>query len=160
MGDEGSGYFLGSEALRAAARAFDERSPHTILTKHVLKEFGLDDPWQLIDAVYTPETTAGRIAKLAIPVVQAARDGDAAATVIVDRAAVCLAELVIATFHKLDMGSQIALSCGGSVLTQTDLLRRRVVAEVESAIAIKLSPVAVVDEPVAGAIVLAQRALS
>jgi glucosamine kinase len=48
LGDEGSGYALGLEALRAVLRAEDGRDPTTSLTSGVLEATGVADPPELV----------------------------------------------------------------------------------------------------------------
>src|SRR5712691_2741079 len=43
IGDEGSGYWIGREALAASMRAVDGRGPATQLTDDVLEHFGIED---------------------------------------------------------------------------------------------------------------------
>jgi len=51
-GDEGSGYFIGLQALRAALHAADGIAPPTALTDAALTHFGCDTPRALIDVFY------------------------------------------------------------------------------------------------------------
>ena len=52
LGDEGSGYAIGVEALRAVMRAFDGRGPATALTDAVLLHWSLKTPPDLVGRVY------------------------------------------------------------------------------------------------------------
>lgn len=52
VGDEGSGYFIGLEALRAALHAVDGIAPPTALTEAALVHFGCNAPRALIDVFY------------------------------------------------------------------------------------------------------------
>jgi N-acetylglucosamine kinase len=92
LGDEGSGYAIGLEALRAVCRAGDGRGPRTALTDLVLERCGLREPSGLIGLAYGGWGPAD-VAGLA-PCVGAASDvGDAVAHGILDRAG---AELALA----------------------------------------------------------------
>src|SRR6059058_753277 len=55
IGDEGSGYWIGREALAAVMRAVDGRGPATALSGMVLEHFGIDDVSQLPRIVYDRE---------------------------------------------------------------------------------------------------------
>jgi glucosamine kinase len=106
MGDEGSGYDLGRQALIAAARAEDGREPATCLLPAVLAFFEQDRLWQVRQLVYSPAVDRARIAQLAPLVFQAARQGDAAAQAILERAGQELAELGLAVLRRLGLQQQ------------------------------------------------------
>lgn len=72
LGDEGSGYMLGLQALQAVVRADDGRGQPTRLTSAVLDALHLSAPRDLIQWVYAPGRTRD-IARLA-PLVLAAAD--------------------------------------------------------------------------------------
>ena len=87
IGDEGSGYWIGREALAAVMRAADGRGPLTGLTDDVLEHFSISDVSRLPRIVYDREQPRMSVAALG-PLVQRARDnGDAVATGILERAA-------------------------------------------------------------------------
>src|SRR5207248_9614696 len=80
IGDEGSGYWIGREALAAVMRAVDGRGPATRLTEDVLEHFGIADVSRLPRSVYDRELARMSVAAIG-PSVQRARDsGDAVAT--------------------------------------------------------------------------------
>src|SRR3954465_12672225 len=93
IGDEGSGYWIGREALAAVMRAADGRGPATRLTREILSHFGVDDESRLPRIVYDRELPRVSVAALG-PIVQPAPgQGDAVAGRILERAA---DELVLA----------------------------------------------------------------
>jgi N-acetylglucosamine kinase-like BadF-type ATPase len=93
LGDEGSGYWIGREALGAVVRAADGRGPATGLTDAVLEHFSAVNAAALIHVVYNRDVPRRHVAALG-PIVQgAASAGDAAARHILERAA---EELVLA----------------------------------------------------------------
>jgi N-acetylglucosamine kinase-like BadF-type ATPase len=53
LGDEGSGYWIGMEAMRAILKAFDGRIKPTLLTDPILKQLDLSD---LLDLVFMADT--------------------------------------------------------------------------------------------------------
>jgi N-acetylglucosamine kinase-like BadF-type ATPase len=103
MGDEGSGYDIGRQALRAAARAQDGRGPRTRLLEAVLAFFQQDDLWQVRMLVYSQAVDRQRIAQLAPLVVRAAEGGDLTARTILDQAGEALAEIGQAVLVRLGM---------------------------------------------------------
>jgi N-acetylglucosamine kinase-like BadF-type ATPase len=87
IGDEGSGYWIGREALAAVMRGADGRGPLTGLTYDVLEHFSISDVSRLPRIVYDREQPRMSVAALG-PLVQRARDdGDPVATRILERAA-------------------------------------------------------------------------
>jgi len=93
VGDEGSGFWIGERAIRAALRASDGRGEKTALTDALLAHFGLDRIDQLVRRVYDAEYPRNDVALFAVRVAGAALAGDAVAASILSDAA---AELVLA----------------------------------------------------------------
>jgi N-acetylglucosamine kinase-like BadF-type ATPase len=93
IGDEGSGYWIGREALAAVMRAGDGRGPVTQLTDDVLAHFDVKGVSRLPRIVYDRESPRTAVAALGPIVNRAAAEGDAVATRILERAA---EELVLA----------------------------------------------------------------
>lgn len=95
IGDEGSATWIGSEGLRAAARAVDRRGPATTLVEAAMQALGVDEPAGFLHALYIdadPRAASGAFAPV---VLQAARSGDVVARDVVGRAADHLADLVV-----------------------------------------------------------------
>lgn len=104
LGDEGSAYWLGRNALTAVLRASDGRGPETMLTGLVLGELGLSRPDEIVRRVYVEGMTVKEIAGLAPLVVRAAEAGDGVARGLVEEAARLLAEHVWALAGRLGLG--------------------------------------------------------
>ena len=87
IGDEGSGYWIGREALASVVRAVDGRGPSTRLIGDVLAHFGIADASRLPRIVYDHDLPRMSVAALG-PIVQRAQElGDAVAARILERAA-------------------------------------------------------------------------
>lgn len=93
IGDEGSGYWIGREAVAAVMRGSDGRGPATRLTAEILAHFGVADVSRLPRIVYDRDVPRVNVAALGPIVQRVAEQGDAVALRILDRAA---EELVIA----------------------------------------------------------------
>ncbi len=116
IGDEGSGFWIAIEALRAAGRGLDGTGPETRLSSALpplLGETTMRDVYNLV--------TAGRhersvVAALATTVTRFADEGDAVASTIVNDAVEHLARLTVATAEAapplLDNERVIVLSGG------------------------------------------------
>ena len=86
LGDDGSGFWLGREAVRAALAELDGRGAATALTGRVAAALGVEpavDP--LVAAVYASPPV--QLARLAPQVTAAAEGGDAVAAELLERAA-------------------------------------------------------------------------
>ena len=83
MGEEGSGYWLGMEGLRAVARAADLRDPPTLLTPALLGALHLPEAQDLVP--WVARASKGEVGALAPLVLEAATQGDSAARAILTR---------------------------------------------------------------------------
>jgi len=130
LGDEGSGFEMGRQALQAAVRASDGRGRPTLLLDLILQHWQLKQASDLISQVYpVPDTT--RIAQLSSLVFAAARQGDALASEIIQRAADELALAAIVVGDKLTFpDSRIPLALGGGILVHEAALRDEVLQRI------------------------------
>src|SRR5690606_38675687 len=106
LGDEGSGYALAVEGLRAAVRSADGRGPRTVLLERLLAALKLSTPSEFIPAIYQPPMSRTSMASLAPVVLQSALEGDQVAGQIVKTAADELALMVGALARKLNIDRQ------------------------------------------------------
>ena len=155
IGDEGSGYWIGREALAAIMRSVDGRGPATRLVDDVLAHFNIDDTSELPRIVYDRKWPRASVAALGPIVLGASQRGDAVATRILERAA---EELVLAAGSvaaKLEMrGDAFPFVLAGGVFRVVpwlaEELSRRLV-EVAPRCEVRLLD----EEPAAGAVWLA-----
>lgn len=122
IGDEGSGYALGRDALRAVTRVWDWHGKSTVLTELVSRQFGLTDRQSMVSYVYDGDKS--RIAAVAPLVEQAAADGDEIAGDIIENNAWVLAKLAEGVARRLDLEQGEVVMLGG-LLERETLLRRR-----------------------------------
>lgn len=76
LGDEGSGYWLGRQALRAVLRASDGRGPATSLTARVLAHYDVSRPQDLVREIYYGRFKPSTVAACASLVEEVANEGD------------------------------------------------------------------------------------
>lgn len=96
FGDEGSGYWIGQECLRAFSQQSDGRLTRGPLLQLVREHFGITNDFDVIGLVERENTNRRRsIAALTKVVVEAARQGDAAAIDILHTAARMDAAMVV-----------------------------------------------------------------
>jgi N-acetylglucosamine kinase-like BadF-type ATPase len=115
LGDEGSGYWLGMQAIRAAARAADGRDEATLLSELVLKHLDADDLWALHQRYYAEQLPRYEIASLAALVGSAANAGDAVAQRLLAEAGTELglaAVAVIRQLSRIDSGMAVYMTGG------------------------------------------------
>jgi glucosamine kinase len=123
LGDEGSGYAIGVEALRRIARSVDGRGQSTELRDRVLARLGLEDPADLI--TWAATATRAMIAKLVPEVQAAAAAGDDVAGEILVRAVEELEGHVDSLLTNLGPWQRAPMvALGGGLLDPTGPLRR------------------------------------
>jgi N-acetylglucosamine kinase-like BadF-type ATPase len=155
IGDEGSGYWIGREALAAVMRAADGRGPATGLTAEILAHFDVADVSRLPRIVYDRDIPRMSVAATGPIVQHAAEQGDAVATRILERACeeLVLAARSVAT--QLDMrGDPFTFHLAGGVFRVVpwlgDELSRRLIE-----VAPRCQVRSLIEEPAMGAVWLA-----
>ena len=112
LGDEGSGYWLGREAVRHSLRRMNQGLEPDALTTALLGSCGVDDPNKLIALFHSPGTGRRYWAERARLVVDAAAAGHAASQDLVDQAGRDLAALALQTVRKLGIDGPVILGSG------------------------------------------------
>jgi len=159
FGDEGSGFRIASEALRAAVRYRDGRGPWTRLLPALLRKLGLDSTDGLTRAVYAHGMETSSVARLFPTVVEVARAGDPVAVSILRRSGQQLAEQAIAVMEGLDLdpnGAPFVVGLSGGVFQSGELVTRSL-REVLTSYAPAARVQALHVAPVLGAALLALR---
>jgi N-acetylglucosamine kinase-like BadF-type ATPase len=157
-GDEGSAYWIGREALVEVARSADGRSAPTMLVSLLMTKLEVDEPRSMLGALEKTGNVRGAIARLAVVVERAARDGDVSALRIVREGARELALMTATLATRLELGPKFPLALAGGVICGSDLLYNELLAALAQR-DIHPDPVKRVPNPVAGCLRLAQRYL-
>ncbi len=162
LGDEGSGYWLGHEAVSAYLRMLEGRASPSALTKLVSTALGRQahSVPQVIGWLHADESQVSRLANLAPLVSQAAEAEDPLALEILSRAAEALADLATSAARQVwgkATPRGLAIACCGGVWSAGP----RLSTPFELALAERL-PGAIAGPPllppVAGALLLAMDA--
>lgn len=126
LGDEGSGYQIGLQALNSVTKAFDKRGPATTLTKMILEELNLSHPKQLVSYIYSGDLEKKDIARFARLAIEAAAAGDKAASIILQNAATELA-IHVESLHQQSsfFNEKTPVTTTGSIFTYSTLLRHQ-----------------------------------
>ena len=157
IGDEGSGFNLAQEGLRAAMQCADGRGQDTRLIGAFLDQWNLRDAMELVPRVYRSGLKPADIAQLASVVVYVAEEGDVVAQQLVTRAGEELARAVVAVVKRLRLGNEpIPLAMTGGLLLSAELVRKKLFAALQSS-GFSFSPTELVHEPVAGAVRIATK---
>ncbi len=122
IGDDGSAFDVGREALRAVLRADGGLGPATGLTEALARTLGVTQPRDLIRVVYQAQAPRTTIATLAPLVVQVARADDVIARQILARAGQELGKLVRAVARRLGLGVESTVVATGGMIQAGDLV--------------------------------------
>jgi N-acetylglucosamine kinase-like BadF-type ATPase len=155
IGDDGSAFGVGREALRAVLRADGGLGPPTALTEALARTLGVNQPRDLIRVVYQARAPRSTIATLAPLVVEVAAADDATARQILERAGRELGKLARAVARRLGLHGRTTVVATGEMLDAGPLLLEPLRAELARA---NLLDLRVLDrEPAIGALRLATR---
>lgn len=122
LGDEGSGYWLGREAIAAVVQTYYEQDAPTSLTDVVLKGLDLTETEEIIYWFYASRPDKNKIiAAMAAQVLQCAAEGDAAACEIVQRGALAMSRMVTSIWRQL-ADPTLPVAFGGSVLLRSPVM--------------------------------------
>lgn len=123
LGDEGSGYRMAVDALRAAVSGYEGSAEATMLTKAAFEYYKLSAMEDLIGLFYDPTPERSEIASFCPVLFACAGSGDAAAMRIIDRQASLFANTVSALLRRLPEGAPLGL--WGGVFQHAPLFRGR-----------------------------------
>jgi len=153
FGDEGGGFFITRQALRAALRFEEGWGPATVLRSMFLDATAARDINDLLHRFYTSEFSRPRIAEFSKAVDEAASNGDEVARGILEHAATQLAVIAEAVRQKLFRKPALVAYVGGVFRSEILLERFRAILEVP-----RNRVMAPIYGPAAGALLEAYRA--
>jgi len=131
--DEGSSYWLGIQAMRAAVLEFDGRGQPTLLSRFIFDKLKLQDMNELMNRLYASGMTRTEIAALAPLVYDAAGLDDPVACRVIRYGCEAMADSVLAVAHKLEMQHQhTELAVVGGLTKAGDLLFKPLEAAVSA----------------------------
>lgn len=133
LGDEGGGWTLALNGMKAVLRHHDGRGPHTVLVKLLVEAAHCETPDELVS--FTALSTKGDVAALAPVIIAAADAGDVVASGIVDEATAAHSSLMAAVVRRLDPWPEpppIALT--GGLIAPGRALREHTLRAVRSAL--------------------------
>lgn len=101
LGDEGSGYHIGLDALKAAIYSKDGRGKKTLLYDLVMETWGLDDLWDMIAKIIHDPDSRHLVASASLLAAKAAAAGDEVALSIYERAGHEMSHQVLTAIQRL-----------------------------------------------------------
>lgn len=156
LGDEGSGYWLAVQSLKAAIADRERSGPSTALSESATAFFGVESIEALVSLVYSKPLSKGEIAAFAVETARVAHTGDPVARGLYERGAQELAKQVTAVIKQAGLEGEFPVGLIGSAFKAGPLF----VEPLSEAIG-RIAPqarVAVVEmAPVGGCLLLATR---
>ena len=126
MSDEGSGFWIGVECLRAVRKAEDGRGQSTKLSHLVFRQFKVQSTAELLSIIYSQSFGKRDLAELNILAEQAATEGDRTAATILDEAANELLLMAVTLHKNLSFGRDRVdtVLIGGTINNNAEFQRR------------------------------------
>lgn len=115
IGDEGSGFWIGIEAVKKAVRAEEGRAEKTELNNLILEHLNFSKLEEIIPFIYQQQLPRQKIAALAPEIFASAQNGDKTAAEICQEAASELALLAHSAILKLDYQENEIAAAGGLI---------------------------------------------
>ncbi|MGH2865125.1 MAG: BadF/BadG/BcrA/BcrD ATPase family protein [Solirubrobacteraceae bacterium] len=103
LGDEGSGYWLGVQSIKAALRDRERAGPETALSEAAMAFFDQPSVEAVATLVYSKPLTKGEVAAFAIETAKLAERGDEVACELYRRGARKLGEQIVAVIREIGL---------------------------------------------------------
>lgn len=116
LGDEGSGYWIGLQALILLTKEHDQNRPYSSLSQTILQHVKADTIHDIKKFVYSSPKT--EVASLTPLVVNQARNHKQEASDILQQAGKNLANMTLHLYKKQQFEGSCLLACKGSILTE------------------------------------------
>lgn len=123
LGDDGSGFTIGSAGISHLLRSYDGRVPRDELAAAMEAHLAVNDLQAVLHAVYHADQPVAAVASAARVVLELAQDGERSATKIVQGAALALAELTKSVIKRANLtGAAVPIVLAGGLLSSNSLL--------------------------------------
>jgi N-acetylglucosamine kinase-like BadF-type ATPase len=157
VGDEGSGFAIGSAAIRQLLRAFDGRVPRDVFLDEVAAYLEVNEALDVLARVYGNPHAVTQIAGLARVVLDAANRGERSANKIVQNAALELSDLVKALIKRAGLTeSEAPIVFAGGLLAANTLLSYLLETRLQNDLP-RMPILKGAVEPYRGALILAEK---
>lgn len=116
LGDEGSGFEIGKNAVREVLRELESDEPTSPFSQKLINFYQVGSKLDLVSSVYTASNKQKHVAASAKFVCDLASSGDSTAQQIVEAAADGLLKFVLSAITKLDAKPPYKLALAGGIL--------------------------------------------
>jgi N-acetylglucosamine kinase-like BadF-type ATPase len=148
VGDEGSGYWIGKQAIQSVLKMQDGRGEETILSRLVLDKFNFDKIEELYNWTYSDSYSVDDVGAIAAVVAEAYKLGDAVSKRILDDAVDELILLLKTAIEKADIqkdGFELILQ--GGVFHHNAYIKDQVLERIQL-ITTKVNIITTTEEPI------------
>lgn len=121
LGDQGSGYWLSVQSIKAALADRERSGPDTALSDAVVSFFDVDSVETLATLVYSKPLSKGEIAAFAVETARVAHEGDTVARELYARAADELARQIAAAVEQTGLTGDFPVGLIGSAFKAGEL---------------------------------------
>src|SRR6056297_3914332 len=154
LGDEGSGYSIGINALKSIMKVYDGRFEKTKLYYELLNHIGVEDPRDTITYTYDKVHNTREIAALAPLVFKHLKKKDYLSLFLVNRAVDDLFDLVYPLIGKLYCSDEAFLfTYSGSIILKCDYIKDNLIKKLQK-IYPNMSPVDPIYNSAIGALII------
>lgn len=120
LGDEGSAYDIGVQALKVVIQELEERGIHSLFAKTIAGKYDIGDEFRLKEFVYSGDKA--KIASIALTVYQLAKSGDRIALDLLKKAGTSLAQQTLRLIDILQIQGPVPIACKGSLLEKNEIV--------------------------------------
>jgi N-acetylglucosamine kinase-like BadF-type ATPase len=132
LGDEGSGYWIGKQAIQAVLKMVDGRGEETLLSKLILKKFNFNKIEDLYNWTYSDSYSVDDVGALAAVVDEAFRLGDEVSKSILNAAVDELLLLIKTAIEKADIQQdEFDLIIQGGVFRHNHYIKNQVCQKIQ-----------------------------
>lgn len=125
LSDQGAGYIIGRQALRAVIKSFDGRGSKTIMEKYLLQSLKVKTIRQAADLIYQSHNNKAAIADFARLVFKAVKVKDKIALSILRKAVDDQISYIDAVYKKMKLKqTKVDLVLVGSVISKNQLIKK------------------------------------
>ena len=132
VGDEGSGYWIGKQAISSVLKMYDGRESKSILSELVLKHFGFKNLEELHNWIYSPNYSVHDVGSLSITVENACSLGDEVSKDILNRAVLELYNLITTAIKKANISHMhFKLMMLGGILQNNEYVKNKLTNKIK-----------------------------